>query len=280
MKADGRSQLFVRRKVTQTCIRLGAQQKEAEAIADKVEKKIYDGIPTKRILSMIFKYIRKDQPAVKHQICLRKALSLIEPKPDFERYVQLLLEENDYEVYPNKIIRGKCVEHEVDAVAVKDGLTYIVEVKHKYNYHTPVSLDISRIARAVFEDLVEGYELGRNDIKVDKALIVCNTKLSDHAIEYSKCREIDHICWSSPKDFDLQTMIERKKLFPITHIRGLTKVNKERLSSAGIILLKQLSEVSPNAIREQTGIRRKTVESLISKAEILLAQKKQCFIDL
>ena len=145
----------------------------------------------------------------------RKALSLIEPKPDFERFVQLLLEEYDYKVYPNKIIRGKCVEHEVDAVAVKHGLTYIVEAKHKYNYHTPVSLDTSRIARAVLEDLVEGHELGRNNIKVDKALIVCNTKLSDHAMEYSECRGIDRICWNSPKNFDLQTMIESKKLFPI-----------------------------------------------------------------
>ncbi|NIO38342.1 hypothetical protein GTO27_11675 [Candidatus Bathyarchaeota archaeon] len=103
------------------------------------------------------------------------------PKPDFERFIRILLGEHGYEVTPNQIIKGKCVEHEVDAVARKVGETYIIEVKHHFNYHALTGLDESRIASAVFEDAIEGFKLGLSDLKIDRAMIVCNTKFSEHA---------------------------------------------------------------------------------------------------
>ena len=218
-KADGTRQPFSKWKVVRTCLRMGATLAIAELIAEEIETRIYDDIETKKILQMIFKRLRKHKPVIRHQIDLRKALSLLNPAPDFERFIQLLLSEHDYEVTPNQIVRGKCVEHEVDAVARKNGKTCIVEVKHHFKYHTPTSLDVSRISRAVFEDVTEGYELGLNNLKVDYALIVCNTKLSEHAKRYADCRGIRHIGWSSPPNHDLQTMIEEKKLYPITFLR-------------------------------------------------------------
>lgn len=279
VKADGSRQLFDREKVIQTCIRLGAEREYAEFVADRIESRLYDGLPTKKILSMIFRFMGRNKPAVKHQICLRRALSLIDPKPDFEMYIRMLLSEYGYKVIPNQIIRGKCTEHEVDAVAKKDGVTNIVEVKHKFNYHAPVGLDVSRIARAVYEDISEGYKLGLNNLKIDKALIICNTKLSNHAIRYAMCRGIDHISWSSPREMDLQTMIEKKRLFPLTHIKGLKISDKQKLSSAGIIILKQLTEKTPRELQKETGIQKQTIEMLVSKAKLVLSQNKQCFID-
>jgi len=249
MKVDGTKQLFDREKVVRTCLRMGATREVAEAVAEKIETKVYDGIETRRILQMIFRELGRYKPEVKYQIDLRRALSLMEPKPDFERFVQILLGENGYEVTPNQIIRGRCVEHEVDAIARKDGETYIVEVKHHYNYHTPTGLDVSRIARAVLEDLIEGFELGLNTLKIDKAMIVCNTKLSEHAKRYAECRGIHHIGWNSPPDQDLRSMIERKRLYPITCLRGLKKDVREKLASAGIILLKELTKKKPEELK-------------------------------
>ena len=111
-----------------------ADREAAEAIADKIESRAYDGIPTQKILQMIFRYLKKHRPAVRHQIDLRMAISLLRPKPDFERFVQMLLEEHGYAVTSNRIIRGKCVEHEIDAIARKGGETYLVEIKH--HFHT------------------------------------------------------------------------------------------------------------------------------------------------
>ena len=85
----------------------------------------------------------------------------MDSKPEFENFVQVLLARNGFEVSPNRLVTGKCVEHEVDAIARKDGITFFVEAKHHVNYHTPTGLDESRIARAVLEDVTEGFRLGK-----------------------------------------------------------------------------------------------------------------------
>lgn len=251
---------------------MGATRAVAESIADYVETKLYDGIPTKKILQMIFRRLKRHKPTLKHQIDLRRALSLMNPAPDFEHFIQLLLREHGYQVFPNQILRGKCVEHEVDAVAIKNGKTYLVEVKHHYKYHTPTSLDVSRIARAVFEDVTEGYDLGLNNLKIDSAIIVCNTKLSEHAKRYADCRGIRHIGWSSSKNKDLQTLIEQKKLYPVTILRGINVRTRNNLTSKGIILLKQLANQNSSELRRQTGLPKTKLESMISNSRAILSK--------
>jgi hypothetical protein len=272
-KADSTKQLFDKEKIVKTCLRMGTTRAVAESIAEEIEAKVYEGIDTKKILQMIFRKVRKHQPSLKHQIDLRKALSLLNPVPDFELFVQTLLSEHGYTVIPNQIVRGRCVEHEIDAIAKKDGVTLIVEVKHHFSYHTPTSLDVGRISRAVFEDVTEGFKLGLNNLKVDKAMIVCNTKLSEHAKRYAECRGIYHIGWSSPTNHDLQTMIEERQLYPITNLRRLNRVSRKRLVSNGIILLKQLTEKNPKELRRQTGIPQKDLESIIRRSRAILSGK-------
>jgi len=138
---------------------MGANRQIAYEIAEKVEKRLYDGISTDKILQMIFRLLRKHKPTIRYFLDLRKGLSLMSSKPEFEKFVQILLAHHGFEVSPNQIIRGKCVGHEVDAIARKDGVTYFVESKHHSNYHIPTGLDESRIARAVLEDVTEGFGL-------------------------------------------------------------------------------------------------------------------------
>jgi hypothetical protein len=271
IKADGTREAFSKWKVMRTCLRMGASQEAAQVIADEIESRLYDGISTRRILQMIYRRLKKHRPVMKLQIDLRRSLSLLPSAPDFERYIQLLLAEHGYTVTQNQIIRGRCVEHEVDAVATKNGKTCIVEVKHHYKYHTPTSLDVSRISRAVFEDITEGHQLGHNNLKIDYAMIVCNTKLSEHAKKYADCRGISHISWSSPPNHDLQTMIEEKKLYPITILKGLSATTRNRLTSNGIILLKQLAEKNIVGLRRQTGIRKQKLAPLVDSARAILS---------
>ena len=171
-KANGTKQLFEKSKILRTCLRMGVSRKVAEKVAKNVERSIYDGIETRKILKMVFKELGKHKPSVKYRICLRRAMSLMKPKPDFERFIQLVLIENGFEVTPNVIVRGKCIEHEIDAVAEKNSEVFLVEVKHHYNHHTPTGLDEGRIARAIFEDITEGFESKLNMVKADKSMII------------------------------------------------------------------------------------------------------------
>lgn len=270
-KFDGTKQPYNRAKIIKTSTRMGASRQVAESIADYVETRLYDGIETKKILQMIFRKLKKHKPSVKHQIDLRRALSLLRSAPDFEVFVQMLLAEHGYNVTPNRIIRGKCVEHEVDGIVKKDGKTAILEVKHHFYHHTPTNLDVSRISRAVFEDVTEGNDHGFNDLKLDYAMIVCNTKLTDHAKRYADCRGIKHIGWSAPKNHDLQTMIEEKRFYPVTYLRGLRVDSRKRLTSKGIVTLKQLVGENPKQLRRKTGISRDKLELIISKAQQVLS---------
>jgi hypothetical protein len=270
-KADGTRQYFDKNKVIRTCMRMGASREGAEAVASKIEDRLYPGIETKKILQMIFRYMRIHKPATRHQIDLRRALSLLAPKPDFEVYVQTLLREHGYHVQPNTLLRGMCVEHEVDGIATRDGRTCFVEVKHHYLHHTQTNLDVTRIARAVYEDVTEGYAAGVNDTKIDYAMIVCNTKLSDPAKRYADCRGIHSIGWSSPPNNDLQTLIETRKLYPITYLRGLNVAARQRLTVDGIILLKQFVEADKDRLRKLTGFSGQKLESMLGYARAILS---------
>ncbi len=269
-KANGSKQLFDKNKVVQTCLRLGASQQVAFEVATKVENRVYNGISTSKILQMIFRFLTKHRPATRNFVDLRRGLSLMRSKPDFEIFVRLLLAYNGFEVAPNQLLKGKCVAHEVDAIAKKGGITYFVEAKHHVNYHTPTGLDESRIARAVLEDVSEGYNLGINELKVDRAMIVTNTRFSEQAIHYGSCRGILQIGWNMPEQLDLRSMIEAKQLYPLTCIRGLPREVQEKLSDAGIVLIRQVSEEDPKRLARQLGLSQVMLDAVVEKSPLIM----------
>lgn len=269
-KADGRKQPFDKSKVIRTCLKMHATEQEAREVADKVEKKIYDGIPTNKVLKMIFTFLKEYKPEIANQIDLREAISLLRPKPDFEIFVLLLLKEFDYSATGSQLIKGKCVEHEIDAIALKDSQVKYVEVKHHFMHHTYTGLAVFLESQAVFEDLVEGFKSGLNRINFNRALVVCNTKFSEHALQYAGCKGIDFIGWSAPSDQGLEQMIEEKKLYPITLLKSLDRKTEEKLGDAGIVLLKQLVEYNIDELCRKSRVPRDVLENLVKKTKEIL----------
>jgi Holliday junction resolvase-like predicted endonuclease len=265
-KFNGRKELFQKEKVVRTCMRMRASLQQARDVADKIESKLYEGIRTKEILKMIFRYMEEYRPEIKHEIDLKEAISLLRPKEDFEQFVRLILEEYGYRMRPNEIIKGKCVEHEIDAIAEMDGRTVMVEVKHHLNHHVYSGIEVCMVAQSRFEDLSEGFKEGLQKIKFDKVLIVCNTKFSDYAKNYADCKGMELIGWKMPLERGLEQMIERKKLYPITFLKDLDRADEARLGNAGIVLLKQLVETNMEKLHERTGISKNKLKGLVEKA--------------
>jgi hypothetical protein len=155
----------------------------------------------------------------------------------------------------------------VDAVAKKDGVTYFVEAKHHFNYHALTGLDESRIARAILEDMTEAFETGKSSQKFDRAMIVTNTKYSDHAARYGRCRNILQIGWNTPENLSLQSMIEEKKLYPLSCLKDLKRDIRGKLAQSGIVALKQVAEEDPAALARKTGLSRQILERIIEQAD-------------
>ena len=266
-KADGSKQLFDREKVVQTCLRMGADLEVAQMVAREVERRLHEGIATKEILQIIFASMSKPKPAVKHIFDLKQGISLMESKPEYEVFVRVLLSHSGFQVQPNMILRGLCGEHEVDALATKEGLTYLVEAKHHLNYHALTGLDESRIARAIIEDVTEGYKRGVTKIRIDGAMIITNTRYSEHAINYGRCRNILQVGWTSPEGFGMKDVVEKYKLYPLSCLRGVSTETRLRLVEAGIVLIRQLAEQDSHYIERKIGLPHGTVLSIMEKAK-------------
>ena len=262
-KFDGRKQPFDRNKVINTCLRLHATREQAEAVVSKIERKLYDGIPTNKILKMVFNYLKEFRPEIKHRIDLREAISKLRPKPDFELFVALLLKEYGYSVQTNQSVAGACVSHEIDAIALKDSETIFVEVKHHLQPHTYTGVDVFLETQARLEDLREGFKLGRHNFNFSKALVICNTKFSDHALQYAQCKGISYMGWKAPPEAGLEKMIEEKKLYPITLLKSLDFEIEQKFGDAGIVAIKQLLEQDVDELHRKTGISKKRLKLII-----------------
>ena len=269
-KVDGSLQRFDRRKVRRTLRNMGLEDDDADRIAMEIEEAVVDGVKTTTVLRMIRARASAVRPAVAHRINLRRALSLIRPKPDFEEFVRILLREHGYQVEAGGILAGLCGEHEVDAIAQKDGVTTFVEVKHHRSYHRMTGLDEGRIARAIVEDLQEGFVSGRCAVSIDDALIVCNTKLSDHAKRYATCRGIGHIGWDHPEEQNLKMMIQKTQSYPVTIVSGVKPPVVTRLAAAGVLMAKQVAYGDATTISRIAGIPLREVLLIAGRARAIL----------
>jgi hypothetical protein len=269
-KVDGRRERFDRGKVIATCLRLNAARDVADSVAARVESNLYDGIPTREIIRMIYRFLAEHRPEVRLQFDLRKAISLLRSKPDFEQYIRRLLSECGYEVTGPRIVRGRCVEHEVDAIASMNNETTYVEIKHHVWPHTYTGLDVFLQVQATFEDLAKGYEVGANQYPFRKALMVCNTKLSDHARLYADCAHVGHIGWKSPPSKSLEGLIKQKKLYPITMDKMLDARTEARLADAGVLLLHELAEAQVKELSRKTRMNPNKLNRLGSRARRII----------
>jgi hypothetical protein len=268
-KADGSKQQFDKQKIINTCLRLQATPEQAKSIADKIEARAYDGIPTKKILQMVFQYMKKYRPAIGYQIDLKQAIAMLRSKPDFEIFVAKLFEAMGYEVKTNLIIQGKCIEHEIDVIARKGNEIILIEVKHHVNHHTYSGLDVFLQLNSNLEDLRLGYESGKNNFKFTKAILICNTKVSDHARRYALCKGLEFIAWKFPQEKGLERLIEDYKLYPITFLKEIERDEAYKLADVGIVTIKQLLD-DAEKISRKSGISKNRVLQLQKAVKIVL----------
>ena len=268
-KADGSKQPFDKQKIINTCLRLQATLEQAQSIADRIQAKAYDGIPTRKILQMIFQHMKKYRPAIGYQIDLKQAIAMLRSKPDFEIFVAKLFEAMEYEVETNLIMQGKCIEHEIDVIARKGNEVILIEVKHHVNHHTYSGLDVFLQMNSTLEDLKEGYEIGKNKLKFTRAILICNTKVSDHARRYALCRGLEFIAWKFPPEKGLERLIEEYKLYPITFLKNIERGEAHKLADIGIVTVKQLLD-DAEKISKKSGINKNRILELQKDTKIVL----------
>ena len=268
IKANGERAVFEKGRIVKTCTRSGVPNDVARGIADEVASKVYDGMQTSEILDMVLARLKKFEAHHYHKYKLKEAIAALEPNfNEFEKYTEHLLRALGYKTKWNLIIKGECVEHQIDVLAEKDGVAYMVECKHHVNPHRWCGLGTMLQTWAAFDDIFKG----ENDHNLKAVWLVTNTKFSAHAVRYATAKKMILTGWNYPAKQSLRDMIEKESLYPIT-ILHTEKKKYEEFSNAGILLLKELVEASISELHRRTGIKENELRILKEKAAKIISQ--------
>ena len=262
VKASGKKEELDVEKVRKTCLRAGASKELADKIAKEVEKRAYDGITTKEILDLILKLLEEEPEAATRYDLKRAIMSLGPTGFPFEKFIAEVLQNYGYKTKVGEILRGKCVNHEIDIVAEKDGKRYLVECKYHNALGIYTDLKVALYTRARFLDLGDNF---------DQAWLVCNTKLTADARKYAKCAGLKITSWRNPRKESLERMIEEKRLYPTTILRSVEGFAKDRLFQAGIMLAKDLLDHGFEDLKRMTGLPQDTLNNIMEEVRKICA---------
>ncbi len=274
VKRNGITEPFEKRKIVRTCLRAGLPKRIAEEIAEEVEIEVKErggSITAHELLKLVTDLIGKRSAHHAARYNLKMALLRLGPEGfEFEKFVASLLSEIGYETRTNVVARGRCVVHEIDVLAEKDGKVYMVECKfHNFpGIYTGLKEVMYTYSR--YLDLADGWRDGKGDVKPDSAWLFTNTKFSDDAKEFAACRGMLLTGWNYPRGEGIESILESKSLYPVTLLEGLDKETEEALISSGYVFCRELLNDSVEEISRRTGVSTDKLKRVVSEARKFL----------
>ncbi len=245
VKSDGTKELFDVDKLERSLKKAGASTKTVSEIIDKTKSSISEEITTQDIYKKAFDLLHKEEKPIALKYSLKRAIMDLGPSGfPFEDFIAEVLRKKGFEAETGKIVRGFCVEHEVDVVAWNENKLIMVEAKFHNELGIKSDLKIALYVKARFDDLKKvSYRYGNKERHLDEGWLVTNTKFTSTAIEYGSCQGgMRMIGWNYPPVGNLHDMILESKLHPVTCLSTLTGREKKELLDKGFVLCKTISE--------------------------------------
>lgn len=243
-KASGIKATYSAEHLRRSLAKSGADDDTIDLVLSEIDKQLYEGMPTHKIYKIAFKLLRKASRHYAAKYRLKQAIMELGPSGfSFEKYIAAILKHNGYEVTVDVVVKGHCVNHEVDIIAKKDSTFFMVECK--YHNHSGIICDVKipLYIKARFEDI----ERQRKDnpgesLKLEQGWLITNTRFSDDALEYGICSGLKLVGWDFPKKGSLKEMIDVSGLHPVTCLTSLNKSEKQRLLDKKVVLCKELMD--------------------------------------
>lgn len=270
VKADGRRELFDQNKLEQSLKKAGANSKSVGEIIDHIKIHLTEDITTHEIYKHAFDLLHKDDRPIALKYSLKRAIMDLGPSGfPFEDFVAEIFKEKGFDAVTGQIVKGFCVEHEIDVVAWNKEKLVMVEAKFHNELGVKSDLKVALYVKARFDDLskVEFDYGGKRHL--DEGWLVTNTKFSSTAIEYGSCQGgLKMIGWNYPPNGNLHDMILDAKLHPLTCLVNLTGRQKKVLLEKGIVLCKTLAE-NNELLTEVAGLSEKEVKDVLEEIAML-----------
>ncbi|MFH1261690.1 MAG: ATP cone domain-containing protein, partial [Candidatus Micrarchaeota archaeon] len=234
VKEDGQFEVFSPNKVKRALYRSGLGKNETEEIMTMLESKLYDGISTREIYRNVYKELNSLRPEITHKYNLKRALQEMGPAGyPFEDFTSRLLVAEGYTTKIRQILQGACITHEIDVVATKNNMNYMVECKFHNKPGYTCRIQAVLYVHSRYLDLKQGAKKGLCK-KPAMPWLVTNTKFSEDVLRYAECMGIPLLGWRYPIKTGIEALIEKHGCYPIT-VMNMKKKITQTLIKKGIV---------------------------------------------
>lgn len=234
-KMNGVQEAFREEKVRESLRRAGIPSKLEEKAISYLKTKLYDGIQTWEIFQLLCEYLATcPNPYFRARYSLKQSIMMLGPTGyPFEDFVARMMEVDGYSTTVRQVLSGKCVMHEIDVVAKKDGRSLMIEAKFHNDPGNRSDVHVALYTKARFDDLKV-----KNNLQ--EGWLVTNTKATTDAIAYLECEGLTVVSWSYPAGKSLRDIVEKYTLHPVTILTSITIAQKAQLLQHHVVLCKDI----------------------------------------
>lgn len=268
-KASGRKVRFSAEKVAASLRRSGADQETIDHILQAISSELYEGISTKEIYNRAFQMLKNRSNLLASKYKLKKAIFELGPTGfPFEKFIGAILFHSGYQVDVGVKFQGKCVSHEVDVHATRDGEDILMECKFHSLQGKFSDVKVPLYIHSRFRDIEEFYnEKPSETFKFKEGWVATNTRFSADARKYANCVGLKLLSWDLPKGKALKDKIDQIGLFPITVSSLLSSREKQFLLSRDVVLCREL--LNDDFYLDHLGISEKRKARILNEMENL-----------
>ncbi len=237
--------------------RAGANESQVRDLTRKVLDN-HQLTTTRDIYAFAYEYLRQENPPIAARYSLRNAISSLGPSGfPFEQFAAAIFKALGYEVETDLIVRGKCVQHEIDVLLQKNGELSFAECKFHHE-HLKVDIKVPLYIKARYDDVAA------HNKEYKTAWVITNTKFTTDAQAYAECVGLHLLGWNYPINNSLERIIDRLGLHPITILTSLSNKQKQQLLEQKVVLCQNMAQ--QRTTLKSIGLREHEIENVIHEA--------------
>lgn len=268
LKASGERELWDSRKLERSLRAARAGEDLIKEVVRHIEKDLKDGLRTSDIYAHAFTLLKRYDRPIAAEYSLRRSIAEFGPSGfPFERFIAKLLEAQGYHTKVGTIVRGLCVNHEVDVIAEREDEQILVEAKFHNSPEIKSDVKVALYVGARFDDIRARIERERVTPHFTRAWLITNTSFTSQAIQYGTCKGLALTGWNYPKGRTLQDLVQESQAHPVTCLTTLSVPQKTQLLNEGVVLCRDiLNDTAPLA---RIGVGKARIAAIVEEGERL-----------
>jgi len=274
-KASGELLPFSEEKLRSSLLRSGASVQIASDIVKELAAQLYEGVSTKKIYKWAFRALKERSRLSAGKYQLKRGIMELGPSGfPFEKFFGEILKQQGYEIQVGRIVKGQCVNHEIDVIAEKEDQHFMIECKYHNRPGTVCDVKIPLYIQARFKDVESSWlKIPGHGTKFHQGWVVTNTRFTEDAIQYGNCAGLKLIGWNYPNGGSLRSQLDLLGLYPITCLTSLSKSEKQQLLARNIVLCHEVCD--NEKLLQEIGIKPARIAVILQEGRELCKKMNQ-----